>query len=378
VSDEMRDALEEVLQARRNGWQPADVGDLLTFQLERADRLRDAGWDPTKIPWEQHGQALSGAITPPASARLALAVPADEPAVRWLERVSDLLAEPDPGPTPFLVEDLVVEQAIAAVVGPYKASKTYVLLELAIAIATGGDALGTFSVPQSGPVVLVVEESGRTALHRRLARLQRGYALEPDDLSGIHFAANQRVRLNEEGWRERLIAAGRDLRPRAFLLDPLVRLKGATVDENIQREIGPVLDFLRDLREETGATVLYSHHTGHQGSHQRGSSDLEGYWESRLEISKNDDGTRSLRADHREAESGFEVRYRLAFDEPTQSLRLNIVTSELERLIEAYLRENPTASKNEVNENVDGRRTDVLRLYDVVKDRLTTPRLESS
>jgi hypothetical protein len=302
----------------------------------------------------------------------------ERPAGGWLERASDLLAEPDPGPTPFLVEELIVDQAVAAVVGPYKASKTYVLLELAIAIACGREALGTFSVPEPGPVVLVVEESGRTALHRRLAQLQRGYALEPKQLAEIHFAANQRVRLNEEGWRERLITAGRDLRPRVFLLDPLVRLKGSTVDENIQREIGPVLDFLRDLRDETGSAVIYSHHTGHEGKHQRGSSDLEGYWESRLEISKNEDGTRSLRADHREAESGFEVRYRLGFDEQTQSLRLNVVTSELERLVEAYLMENPTASKNETFANVDGRRNDVLRLYDVVKERLTTPRLEGS
>jgi hypothetical protein len=29
VSDEMRDALEEVLEAQRNGWQPRGVGELL-------------------------------------------------------------------------------------------------------------------------------------------------------------------------------------------------------------------------------------------------------------------------------------------------------------------------------------------------------------
>jgi hypothetical protein len=56
------------------------------------------------------------------------------------------------------------------------------------------------------------------------------------------------------------------------MLDPFVRLRGARIDESSQKDVGPVLDFLGKLRDESGAAVIYSHHTGHQGSHQRGSS----------------------------------------------------------------------------------------------------------
>jgi RecA-family ATPase len=239
----------------------------------------------------------------------------------WLGRASDLLEEPDPGPTPFLVEELIVEQAIAAVVGAYKVAKSYTLLELAVAIVAGRAAFDAYAVPQTGPVVMVMEESGRAAFHRRLDALRRGYALDSAKLAELYFAANHGVRLNERDWQERLLLAGVTLEPRAIMLDPLVRLKGATVDEDRQREMGPVLDFMRRLRDESGAAVLYSHHTGHKGTTQRGSSDLEGYWESRLQIEKDEkEGTRTVTADHREAESGYSFRFLLHFDGESRSL----------------------------------------------------------
>jgi len=296
----------------------------------------------------------------------------------WLERASLLLAEPDPGPTPFLVDELIVEQSILALVGSWKVAKTWTLLELAVAIVTGRDAFDAYEVAEPGPVILVLEESGREALHRRLDCLRRGYALEANALADLHFSANQRVRLNDPAWQERLLAAGVELQPRAILFDPFVRLKGAEVNESDQREIGPVLDFVRDLRDEARAVVGYASHTGHEGGHQRGSSDLEGFWESRLALTKatDDAGVRIIKAEHREAESGHQFRFALDFDAASRSLRMRTIVSELERLVEDYLREHPQASKNEVAKNVEGRKADVLRLYDVVEERLTRPRLE--
>jgi DnaB-like helicase N terminal domain/AAA domain len=296
----------------------------------------------------------------------------------WLERASDLLAEPDPGPTPFLVAQLIVEQSILALVGTWKVAKTWVLLELALAIVTGREAFGAYKVERPGPVILVLEESGRDALHRRLDCLRRGYAIEEAALTDLHYSANRRVRLNDPRWQERLLVAAAKIQPTAIFFDPFVRVKGAEVNENEQREIGPVLDFIRDLREGAKAAVGYASHTGHEGGHQRGSSDLEGYWESRLalEKAKDDEGVRIITAEHREAESGHEFRLALDFDATTRSLRINAITSELERLVEQHLRAHPEATKNEVVEAVGGRRSDVLRLYDVVKARLYEPPLE--
>src|SRR3954452_22853160 len=100
----------------------------------------------------------------------------DEAEAPWFESAADLLAEPDPGATPFLVEELFVEGAIVACVGSPKNGKTWTLLDIAIAVASGEPALGRFAVPTPGPVLLILEESGRAALHRRLDMLVRGRA----------------------------------------------------------------------------------------------------------------------------------------------------------------------------------------------------------
>jgi hypothetical protein len=290
----------------------------------------------------------------------------DAPAPAWFESAADLLREPDPGPTPFLVDELIVDNAIAALVGAPKNGKTFALLDIAIAVAAAEQALDRFDVPQPGPVLLILEESGRAALHRRLDKLARGRALDPDRLVELYFAANRRVRLDDGAWRDRLLeaASSRDWRLIAF--DPLARIKGA-VDENVQREIAPVLDFLRDLRAASGATVAYVHHTPHDGSRHRGSSDLEAYWESKLTLVKQD-GTRTLRAEHREAEAAGPFVISFGFDPATRTLRLRAFDDELEQRVRDYLDEHPRASANEVNENVEGNRKRILELVRQLRD----------
>jgi AAA domain len=276
----------------------------------------------------------------------------------WYESAAVLLAEPDPGPTPFLVEGLFVDRAVGAIKGPPKVGKTWVILELAVSVVTGRPAFGRFEIPEPGPVLLILEESGRAALHRRLDALVRGCGIRPEALADLHVAANRGVRLNEVSWLERLKKAGEELEPRAIFLDPLARVKGAGVDENAQREIGPVLDSLRWLRDETGAAVGFAHHTPHEGGHLRGSSDIEATWESKLSITRNENGVCSITAEHREAESGTPFRYRLAFDQATASVRLELIEEpasaqrDFAAEIEAFLCDSPGAISEEVGAHI--------------------------
>jgi AAA domain len=155
-------------------------------------------------------------------------VPATEEEVAtasWLIDAADLLAEPDPGPTRFLVEDLIVDQALVAAVGRWKTTKTYGLLDIAISVRTGRSAFGALGVNDPGPVVFVIEESGRAALWRRLDALCRGRGIDREELRGLHLAANARVKLDDREWQERLIELGKTVRPRLFVFDPLARMK---------------------------------------------------------------------------------------------------------------------------------------------------------
>jgi hypothetical protein len=283
----------------------------------------------------------------------------------WLERASDLLREPDPGPQPWLVEGLLVDRGLGAIVGPPKVGKTWLLLELAVAIATGRDTL-EHTVPQPWPVIVVLEESGRAALHRRLDALARGHATTPDQLEHLHFAANKRVRLDDPGWQNEIIVAAIELKARAVFFDPLARLKSPGRDENAQKEMAPVLEYLRDLRDNTGAAAVFVHHSGHNGEHLRGSSDLESWWESKITVK----ASQKLYAEHREAEATDEFGYRVTYDHTTRTVRLVRVDAEGRNLradVAAYLERNPDASANTVASEVDGRRTEILTLVRELK-----------
>lgn len=289
-----------------------------------------------------------------------------EPSTPWYESAADLLAEPHPGPTPFLIEDLIAAGAVAAFVGPEKAWKTWTLLDLLLSVVTGTPALGRFQTPKAGPTLLVIEEAGRQALHRRVDVLARGRALQPESLRDFHFAANLRVRLDDTEWQERLRQAATERPWNLIAFDPFARVKGH-VDESVQREVGPVLDFLRELRDLSGAAVLYVHHVPHEGKRQRGSSDLESYWDSRLLLTK-DGKRRKLEADHREAEAAGPWELSFGFDTATATVRLTAAATELERRVRAHLDEHPDDLPTKVYEAIGGRKADVLELAKRIRE----------
>jgi hypothetical protein len=297
----------------------------------------------------------------------------------WLLDAADLLAEPDPGPTPWLIDGLIVDHALVACVGRWKTTKSYALLHLCIAIATGRPAFGAFDVAEPGPVVFANEESGRAALWRRLDALARGSAIDPDELrERLMVAANARILLDDPGWQEELVAIGQELRPRLFALDPLARMKAPARDENAQGEMATLIEFIRRLRDETGAAVAFVHHTGHAGGHMRGSSDLESAWESRLTWAR--DGQApvvSIESEHREAEASTPFSYRIAWDPATRSMRFELVADRIpdlaERLIE-YLREHGPGTTDEVRTGVGVRKSDVQRTLEMLEEAGTTHR----
>jgi hypothetical protein len=293
------------------------------------------------------------------------------PARLWLRSAGDLLRRDDPGPTPFLVDELLVDRAIFALQGQGKVGKTWTILELARAIVTGSRAFGRFDVAEPGPVIVLLEESGETALHRRLDALMRGNGQAPDDFDALFYGANLGIKLDDPAWRERLVAAAVELRPRAVFLDPLVRMKGAGRDENVQLEIGVVLETIVEVREASGAACGFAHHTGHDGRHLRGSSDLEAFWESKLVVAKEDDGRRTVKSEHREAEAGPTWHYRLAWDGETRTVRLRGEDDPKRAEVEEELRKDPTASATAIYDKVGGRKKDVLELVKDVREQLS-------
>jgi hypothetical protein len=297
----------------------------------------------------------------------------DTPAPLRMVNAAELLSGEDPGPPPALIEPLLLEREVAEIIGLYKVSKTWTVCEFSISIVTGHDAFGRFKVRKRGPVMLVVEESGLRALHRRLAMLTRGHGIKPKQLADLHLSANQRLRLDQAGDRERLMAAAIQVRPVAIFLDPMVRLKGAA-DENNQKEMAPILDGLRHLREETGATIVYVQHTGHtERDRARGTSDFEAYWETRIRLERDrKTDTVTLTADHREAEADAPFQFRLDYDPGDESMRLQTLDRDAERDMRTelihYVEANPGLIGEDIARGVGRSKADTLARLKSLKD----------
>jgi hypothetical protein len=145
----------------------------------------------------------------------------------WLTDAADLLGRPDPGPTRWLVNGLIVAGALVAAVGRWKTMKSYVFLHIAVCVATGRPVFNRFDVPDPGPVVFVMEESGEDALQRRLDALCRGYAIDREELRGrLLVSTDRRVKLDDPGWQARLLATV-EREPRMIVFDPIARMKAA-------------------------------------------------------------------------------------------------------------------------------------------------------
>lgn len=302
----------------------------------------------------------------------------------WLIDAAELLAQPDPGPTPWLVQDLIVDRAIVAAVGRWKTTKSYGLLDLCISIATGTPAFGAYEIPNPGTVVFVNEESGQAALWRRLDALCRGRAINPEQLRGnLLLAANARIKLDSKGWQQALLELA-PLQPRLFVFDPLARMKASQREENAQTDMAELIEFMRALRDETGAGVCFVHHTGHQGEQMRGTSDLESVWETRLTWKR--DGLSpnvTVTSEHREAEAAEPVTYQIRWDTDTRTMRFAAVEKDgtpalADRILaELETHEDVGMTTDEVRSIVNVRRSDVLRTLETMEVAGTAHRAPS-
>jgi AAA domain-containing protein len=289
----------------------------------------------------------------------------------WLLDAADLLAQPDPGPTPWLVESLIVDRAVIACAGKWKTTKSYGLLDICISIASGEPAFGKLEIPNPGQVVYICEESGQAALWRRLDSLCRGRAINPERLRDrLLLAANRGVKLDDPEWQEKLFQYTAAHRTRLIVFDPLARMKAPGRNENAQNEIAAAIEFMRELREHADSAVAFVHHTGHQGNQMRGSSDLESVWESRLHWTRDDKSPLvTIESEHREAESAGPIAYRIGWDAPTRTMRFEIEGDQLEQQVRDHLAAHPDASANDVYADLGGNRKHVLAAVKKVKAR---------
>jgi hypothetical protein len=231
-------------------------------------KLSDPGADPATVSAE-----LASALvpSPPRNARFRLL---DETGVTALPRPQ------------FLVDDVLVAQALTVVYGPPGAAKTFLTLDLVLAIATGQLWHGRAVRP--GVVLYVAAEAG-LGLRQRLHAWTEHHGCT-GQLGSRFQVLIEPVNLLMPAEVDALIAVAKTLPepPCVVVFDTLARCMVGG-DENSARDMGLAVAALDRIRTSLGCSVLVDHHTTKQADTERGSSALRGAADCMLALAKDGD-----------------------------------------------------------------------------------------
>lgn len=148
--------------------------------------------------------------------------------------------------------------SVGALVSPGGVGKSFWSLEVAVAIAAGPHADLTGLAPTQGKVLVLSAEDDEDVLAQRLQDTMKHVrgnvlldSLDYRSCLGLH------VDLMELEWRQEILQAAAGAR--LVVLDTLTRFHN--LDENSAQDMKRLLAQLENLAKESGASVLYLHHT---------------------------------------------------------------------------------------------------------------------
>jgi hypothetical protein len=223
----------------------------------------------------------------------------------------------------WLVSELWAEQAVGIVGGEPKCCKSFLALDLAVAVASGRPCLRRFAVPNPGRVLLYAAEDALHVVRQRLDGICAAGGCRLTDLD-VQVITAPILRLDLPADRAALERTLAGLQPRLLILDPFVRLH--RIDENASGEVAPLLAYLRELQRRYAASVLLVHHARKSagairaGQALRGSSEFHAWGDSNLYLRRTGDAL-SLTIEHRAAPSPPNIQLELHADDEALALR---------------------------------------------------------
>ena len=223
----------------------------------------------------------------------------------------------------WLIETLWGREAVGIIGGEPKCGKSFLALDLAVAVASGVPCLRHFPAAQPGPVLMYAAEDAGHIVRTRLEGIARA-AATPFHHLDIAVIDVPSLRLDHHSDRQRLLDTVERLTPRLLVLDPLVRLH--RVDENAVADIAPILAFLRTLQRQFNTAVVLVHHArksaaARPGQALRGSSELHAWGDSNLYLRRRK-GQIVMTVEHRAAASLNDIELELADDGQGAALRM--------------------------------------------------------
>lgn len=228
-----------------------------------------------------------------------------------LKTIAEVLQQPPPQ---WLIQKVVQAKSLTVIFGSSNAGKSFLVLDMALAIARGVEWFGR--KVQSGIVVyLAIEGLQRNRLAAYMKHHQ--IAQPPSNFLLVDVPVNLRNRTDQPVDAQQLIQTVRaqlgDATVSAVIIDTLNQaLQGG--EENSSEDMGAFIANVNEFRSALGCAVLVVHHAGKDRDRgARGHSSLKGAVDTELEVTY--DKTNSLRTasitKQRDGSDSLEIPYLL-------------------------------------------------------------------
>jgi len=200
----------------------------------------------------------------------------------------DIMNDNSLPPEPIIKDGILLDKTILAVIGPAKTKKTYISMNFANAIASGGSFAG-FEASGTNKVMYLCAEGGYFPNRDRIKIIAKD--LDDEMLNSIIFPDYVNLTINNPEDYLLLKDLIREHKPRVLIIDPFIRFHD--VDENASNSISGIFKLFRELIEMFSISIILVHHAGKDPSRGgRGSSVITGEYDSAIYLTKKADCTK--------------------------------------------------------------------------------------
>jgi RecA-family ATPase len=213
-------------------------------------------------------------------------------------RLSELIADTTPRPQAIIDDGILNAQSLLLIAGQQKAKKSFLAMNMAVAMATGR-SFACFNIHRPHRVLVLSAEGGFHSNKERVIKMCANIQAPSDDF--LHLDFGTRWKLDNKANCKELSETIDEIKPEVVIIDPLVKFH--LKDENSTQEMMDVLNAIRNIIEDKNVSVILVHHLGKSiGNGARGSSAILGEYDSYIEIAKHKE-TQKLKFDMRHAET---------------------------------------------------------------------------
>ena len=215
-----------------------------------------------------------------------------------IRTLAEILGDNTPEPADIIKGGILKNKSLLLIAGQQKSKKSFLAMNMALAIATG-KPFACFAIDAPHSVLVLSAEGGEFSNKKRMEKMCRGKGMT--STTNINLCFDSRWKLDTvddyRDIRNKII----EKRPEVVIIDPLVKFHYS--DENSSSEMAVILNRLRELIEDLNISIILVHHMGkNEDGGARGSSAILGEYDTYIQIAKGKE-SQKLKFDMRHVET---------------------------------------------------------------------------